>query len=179
VYEVADRQSNVDLINGRQLSAGKDGNSRALYAAYGRQFMPRIGFAWTPPFGNNRLAVQAGYGITSYMEGTGANLRLPLNPPFFFESEIQYDLNRAGDIRAGFTDVVRAPTLSGQVRAWNPQLRPAFIQQAGPLRRASDLPPHPRRAWHCGHGGPSHLADAPQHRRWQPTDGAHDAGRYP
>jgi hypothetical protein len=63
------------------------------------------------------------------MEGTGANLRLPLNPPFFFESEVAYDVARPGDIRLGFTDVQRSPTLSGQVRAWNPHLRPAFIQQ--------------------------------------------------
>src|SRR5262249_23036248 len=91
--------------------------------------MPRVGFAWTPGMLSNKLVVRAGYGITSYMEGTGANLRLPLNPPFFFESNITYDANAPGDIRTGFTDVLPANTLSGQVRAWNPDLRPAFIQQ--------------------------------------------------
>jgi len=129
VYEVADRQSSVDLNTGRQLFAGKDGNSRALYEPYHRQFMPRLGLAWTPGRFNNKLVVRAGYGITSYMEGTGANLRLPLNPPFFFESNVTYDANNPGDIRRGFTDIQRLPTLSGQVRAWNPNLRPAFIQQ--------------------------------------------------
>ena len=36
------------------------------------------------------------------MEGTGANLRLPLNPPFFFESQIYYDrTSGAGTARRG------------------------------------------------------------------------------
>ncbi|MGH9662585.1 MAG: carboxypeptidase regulatory-like domain-containing protein [Bryobacteraceae bacterium] len=129
VYEVADRQSNVDLQTGRQLFAGKDGNSRSLYNAYWHQYMPRIGAAWTPGLFKNKLVVRTAYGITSYMEGTGANLRLPLNPPSFFESDITYDANAPGDIRLGFTDVRPQSALSGQVRAWNPDLRPAFIQQ--------------------------------------------------
>jgi hypothetical protein len=37
------------------------------------------------------LVFRGGYGISQYMEGTGANLRLPLNPPFFFESNVNYD----------------------------------------------------------------------------------------
>ena len=38
-----------------------------------------------------------------YMEGTGANLRLPLNPPFFFESDVRYDATSgAGTIATGF-----------------------------------------------------------------------------
>ncbi len=129
VYEVADRQSNVDLSTGRQLFAGKDGNSRALFNPYYKQFMPRVGFAWTPAALKNRTVVRAGYAITSFLEGTGANLRLPLNPPFFFESDITYDLTAPGDIRTGFTDVRPANTLAGQVRAWDPNLRPQFTQQ--------------------------------------------------
>ena len=38
-----------------------------------------------------RWVFRGGYGITQYMEGTGANLRLPLNPPFFFESQSTYN----------------------------------------------------------------------------------------
>ena len=37
------------------------------------------------------------------MEGTGANLRLPLNPPFFFESDVRYDATSGpGTITTGF-----------------------------------------------------------------------------
>ncbi len=128
VFEVADRQANIDLVAGRLLLAGKDGNSRALYEPYYRQFMPRIGFAWTP---RSKTVIRAGYAFTSFMEGTGANLRLPLNPPFFFESDITYDLSAPGDIRTGFTDLQR-PTLSqlsGQLRAWGQNLRPQFNSQ--------------------------------------------------
>jgi hypothetical protein len=63
------------------------------------------------------------------MEGTGANLRLTLNPPFFFESATTYALNQPGTITTGFVDVTPQSGFAGQVRAWNPDLRPAFIQQ--------------------------------------------------
>lgn len=129
VYEVLDRESNFDLVTGRQLFAGKDGNSRALYHPYHKGFEPRLGIAWTPSRFNNKFVVRAGYGITSFMEGTGANLRLPLNPPFFFESNIIYDATSPGDIRTGFADVRPLNQIAGQVRAWNPDLRPALIQQ--------------------------------------------------
>jgi hypothetical protein len=129
VYEVADREVNVDLQTGQPRFAGQNGNSRALFNPYYKQFMPRVGFAWTPGMFNNRFVVRAGYGITSFMEGTGANLRLTLNPPFFFESAVTYDVRTPGDIRLGFTDVQPQSQLAGQVRAWNPDLRPAFIQQ--------------------------------------------------
>ena len=84
VVEKDNRQSNFDLTTGRQITA-QDGSreSRSLYKSYKKGFEPRLGFAWRP---NDRWVVRGGYGISQYMEGTGANLRLPLNPPFFFES---------------------------------------------------------------------------------------------
>ena len=48
IYEVADRQVNINTYTGQLLYAGKDGNSRALYNAYYKQFEPRVGFAWNP-----------------------------------------------------------------------------------------------------------------------------------
>ena len=129
VVEVKDRQSNFDIATGKILIAGQGGNSRALYNAYYKGFEPRIGFAWTPTKFDGKFVVRAGYGITQYMEGTGSNLRLPLNPPFFTETDVPYDLSSgAGTITKGFTDLVGVG-ITGQLRIWNPNLRPQFTQQ--------------------------------------------------
>jgi hypothetical protein len=73
---------------------------------------------------------RGGYGITQYMEGTGANLRLPLNPPFFFESQIDYaPPGQASTIATGFEGLQALDRPSGQLRAWDPNLRPQFTQQ--------------------------------------------------
>ncbi len=130
VYEVKDRQANFDIATGRQLFAGRDGNSRALYEPYYKGFEPRIGFAWNPDAFDKRLVVRAGYGITQYMEGTGSNLRLPLNPPFFSEADRPFDATTGpGTISTGFTDVIVRDQPFGQIRIWNPDLRPQFTQQ--------------------------------------------------
>ena len=64
------------------------------------------------------------------MEGTGSNLRLPMNPPFFFESNVVYDASTgAGSIATGFTELVPGTTPTGNVRAFDPNLRPQFTQQ--------------------------------------------------
>ncbi|HEY2932085.1 MAG TPA: TonB-dependent receptor [Acidobacteriota bacterium] len=127
VYEVNDRQANLDIHTGKLLLAGKDGNSRALYNAYHKGFEPRVGFAWSP---TKSFVMRLGYGIVQYMEGTGANLRLPLNPPFFFESDVSFDKSTGpGSITKGFTDVLPINQVTGQLRAWSPNLRPQFTQQ--------------------------------------------------
>ena len=86
--EKDDRQANFDLTNAADLLAGQNGNSRALYEPFYNGWEPRLGFAYRQ---GERWVFRGGYGITQYMEGTGANLRLPLNPPFFFESDVRYD----------------------------------------------------------------------------------------
>ncbi len=130
VVEVKDRQSNFDILTGKQLFAGRDGNSRALYKPFRKGFEPRVGLAWTPEMFNNKLVFRAGYGITQYMEGTGSNLRLPLNPPLFSEADQSYDASTGpGTITRGFTDVVIRNIPSGLIRAWNPDIRPQFTQQ--------------------------------------------------
>jgi hypothetical protein len=128
LVEKENRQSNFDLITGRQIFA-TDGSieQRALYSPYYSGFEPRLGAAWSP---TDRLVLRGGYGITQFMEGTGANLRLPLNPPLFFESAVAYDQTTGpGTIRTGFAELVPGTTPSGNVRAYDPNLRPQFSQQ--------------------------------------------------
>ncbi len=135
IYEVADRQVNIDVFTGKLLYAGKDGHSRALYNPYYKQFEPRVGFAYNP---TQKLVLRMGYAMSSFLEGTGANLRLPLNPPYFTESNVNFDPRTPGDIGKGFTDVISAGNLASprtsatpfyQGRAWDPNLRPQFTQQ--------------------------------------------------
>ncbi len=131
LYEVNDLQANIDVNTGRLQLAGKDGNSRALYDPYYKQFMPRLGFAWTPEMFGRKLVVRGAYGITSFLEGTGVNLRLPMNPPAFFESNQNYDLTTgASSARVGFNDLPGfTGVLAGNIRTWDPDLRPQFTQQ--------------------------------------------------
>jgi TonB dependent receptor len=125
--EKDDRQSNFDLTNAALLIANQNGNSRGLYDAYYNGWEPRLGFAYRK---GEKWVFRGGYGITQYMEGTGANLRLPLNPPFFFESEVRYDsTSGSGQIATGFEGLRALDRPSGQVRAWDPNLRPQFTQQ--------------------------------------------------
>ena len=73
---------------------------------------------------------RGGYGITQYMEGTGANQRLPLNPPFFFESQVATTATSGpGTIATGFEGLQALDRPSGQLRAWDPDIRPQLTQQ--------------------------------------------------
>lgn len=137
IYEVADRQVNVNTYTGALIYPGDSEYGRALYKPYRKQFMPRIGFAWSPEMFNGKLVLRAGYAFTSFLEGTGANLRLPMNPPFAMESNISFGAGAPGDIRTGFADVppglkfdspgVTAYSMQG--RAWDLNLRPQFNNQ--------------------------------------------------
>lgn len=128
LVEKDNRQSNFDLVTGEQIFA-RDGSieERALYKPYYNGWEPRLGAAWSA---TDRLVLRGAYGITQFMEGTGANLRLPLNPPFFFESAVSYDpTTGAGTIATGFAELVPGTTPTGNVRAYDPDLRPQFTQQ--------------------------------------------------
>ena len=82
--EVNDQQSNYNMATGAVELANQNGASRSLYNGFygGRDFEPRIGFAYSPAFLGPRTVIRGAFTISSYLEGTGTNLRLAQNPPF-------------------------------------------------------------------------------------------------
>jgi hypothetical protein len=132
IFEVNNKMANVNMANNQIEYAGKDGNSRALYNADYAQFQPRVGFAYelTP-----RFVLRGGYGISSYLEGTGANLRLTQNPPFHTDFE-QTGINPSGagkyspgvfyQASKGFP-TTQVPTTTFYI--WPKDLKPAQTQE--------------------------------------------------
>ena len=82
--EANNQQANYNIATGNIDLAGQNGASRGLYDGFygGKDFQPRIGFAWTPAALGDHTVIRGAFTISSYMEGTGTNLRLTLNPPF-------------------------------------------------------------------------------------------------
>jgi Carboxypeptidase regulatory-like domain len=65
-------------------AVGSNGFSKGLYKSnYGLlDFQPRLGFAWSPRSLGGNTVVRGALTVSSYLEGTGTNLRLTQNPPF-------------------------------------------------------------------------------------------------
>ena len=133
IYEVNNKMANLNLQTGAIEYAGVDGNSRALYDAVYSQFQPRIGFAYSVL---PRLVLRGGYGITSYLEGSGANLRLTQNPPFHndFEEQGQNPTASGGVYSPGvfYTTAAGFPTAvppTTTFYAWKKNLQPAVTQE--------------------------------------------------
>jgi hypothetical protein len=130
LYESHNKESNLNIATGAITIAGQNGASRALYNAFWNGWMPRVGFAYSPSRLNGKFVVRGGYGITNFLEGTGANLRLTLNPPFFSNSSGQQSGNSSYfQTQNGFPLPTASTIWSGNVRAWDPNLRPALVQQ--------------------------------------------------
>jgi hypothetical protein len=134
--EAQNRQVNFAPISGQIQFAGQPciySNCRALYNAHnaGLDFQPRIGLAWSPSFLDRKTVLRAAYGISSYLEGTGNNLRLPMNPPFTTpEFETDY---RTGNLPATTTGQGLLPPAdpfqNAVIRLWDPNIQPAIAQQ--------------------------------------------------
>jgi hypothetical protein len=134
--EVQNRQVNFAPVTGQIQFAGQSciySNCRALYNSYNglMNLQPRIGLAWTPAFLDRRTVLRGAYGISSYLEGTGNNLRLPMNPPFNSpEFETDYFTSNLPDTRTG--QGLLPPTTPFQnaiIRLWDANIRPAISQQ--------------------------------------------------
>jgi hypothetical protein len=130
--ELNNRQSNLDLTTGALELAGVNGNSRALYnSVYGLpDFQPRIGFAWSPAAMQGKTVVRGAYTISSYLEGTGTNLRLPRNPPFTPpEIGAQY-ANATVQTQAGPGGALPGDPFSGAIMyVWDKTVQPAIDQE--------------------------------------------------
>ena len=129
IYEVNNKMANVNMVTKQIEYAGVDGNSRALYDPVYNQFQPRFGFAWQP---TPRWVVRGGYGITSYLEGMGANLRLTQNPPFHTDFEQQGQNPSATGTGTFFTTTAGFPTSQPPTTTfyvWPKDLKPASTQE--------------------------------------------------
>ncbi len=136
--EVKDRQTNFSPFSGEIEVPGQStlySNNRALYNSYNwgiGNFQPRFGFAWNPQIMNKSLVVRGAYTISSYLEGTGTNLRLTINPPFTTEYNNLYDslTYPASTLDQGMTVLKSQDPYKGAViRLWDPNVKPAIVQQ--------------------------------------------------
>jgi hypothetical protein len=130
--ELNNRQDNVNLVTGAIEYAGVNGNSRSLYnSVYGIQaFQPRFGFAWSPAFLQGKTVFRGAYTISSYLEGTGTNLRLPTNPPFTpTEVSAVYNTPSYTTQQGPGGSVPGDPFAGAIVKVWAPTVQPAMSQQ--------------------------------------------------
>ncbi|HEX4748267.1 MAG TPA: carboxypeptidase regulatory-like domain-containing protein [Bryobacteraceae bacterium] len=82
--EVHNRQTNFQEFTGTVLLSGQTNlfnNNNALYNQYNgiANWQPRIGVAYSP---DQHTVIRASYTLSSFLEGTGTNLRLTRNPPW-------------------------------------------------------------------------------------------------
>jgi hypothetical protein len=137
--EAQNRQDNVNLLTGAVELAGVNGNSRGLYnSVYGwPDFQPRIGFAWTPRALGGRTVVRGAFTQSSYLEGTGTNLRLTQNPPFTAPQTEGPNSTSVGATpftteagpTAAATPVVGNPYAGTTMLAWDRTVQPAIDYQ--------------------------------------------------
>src|SRR5438309_424602 len=132
-YENQNRQVNFAQISGAIEYAGQNGNSRALYNSYWRDWEPRVGLAWTPGWLGKQMVIRGAYTVSSFLEGTGTNLRLPLNPPFTQEFENIYTKltfpSSTTDQGLAVLASPGNPFANVNIRLWDPNVRPSSVQQ--------------------------------------------------
>jgi hypothetical protein len=134
--EVHNRQTNFGLISGTPYIAGSScpySNCDALYNNYNgiTNFQPRLGLAWTPL---KDTVFRASYTLSSYLEGTGTNLRPTINPPFAHENDANYTSMAlpGSTLDQGFSTLQGSPSnpyAGALLRVWDPNVRPALSNQ--------------------------------------------------
>jgi Carboxypeptidase regulatory-like domain/TonB dependent receptor len=141
--EANNQQANYNIATGNIDLAGQSGASRGLYdSTYGgKDFQPRIGFAWTPAVLGDHTVIRGAFTISSYLEGTGTNLRLTLNPPF---TPAEINQNYSGlslpttDSTQGIAGSASAASCAAPayacyanafLRVWDPKVQPAIADE--------------------------------------------------
>ena len=133
--EQNNKQTNYGLFSGAIELAGQNGNSGALYnGQYGIvDFQPRLGFAWQPGVLGRKTVVRGAFTISSYLEGTGTNLRLTLNPPWTPAEIITHYNNVALPATTTDQGIVGAPPsdpyAGANLRVWAPDFQPSVAKQ--------------------------------------------------
>jgi hypothetical protein len=142
--ETHNQQANYNIATGNIELAGQAGASRGLYKGFygGRDFQPRVGFAWTPAALGGKTVIRGAFTISSYLEGTGTNLRLTLNPPFT-PAETNATTSSGAflpltDASAGIATGASAASCDPPayacysqafLRVWDPNVQPAIADQ--------------------------------------------------
>jgi hypothetical protein len=143
IYEVNNKMANIDLTTAVVEYAGSipaantftnatTCSTRACYDGTYSDFMPRLGFSYQP---TPKTVVRGGYGITTYLEGTGANLRLTQNPPFHNDFETKATIPTDTGVYSPGAPVLTSsgfPTNTPPVTtfyAWKKNLQSAIIQE--------------------------------------------------
>ncbi len=134
--EVHNRQANFGEVSGTEYIAGTSncpyGNCNALYNQYNgiTNYQPRLGIAWTPI---KNTVIRAAATTSSFLEGTGTNLRLTLNAPFATEHDITYTATEQPSTLADgylpFNSNPGDPFAGASLRLWDPNIRPAVSNQ--------------------------------------------------
>ena len=130
--ELNNRQDNLNLVTGAIEYAGVDGNSRSLYnSPYGLpDFQPRVGFAWSPATWQGKTVLRGAYTISSYLEGTGTNLRLARNPPFTPTEVTAVYTSATDQTQSGPGGAVAGDPFAGAVvYVWAPKINPEMNQE--------------------------------------------------
>jgi len=147
--EESNRQDNFDLLTGQVIAPNcsivnlgtapttcKNGSAGLYNGTYGgKDFQPRIGVAWTPGAFGGKSVIRSAFSISSYLEGTGTNLRLPINPPFT-PAETRNAFGTPSFPTNYRTEDGIVPVGAGSdpfagalVRVWDPHVQPAITYQ--------------------------------------------------